>query len=51
MLGSESVMVNDLAVTAAGDVYAVASAPGQVLQLIPRAEGTSFPGHSRAGNR
>ncbi len=38
-LGSESVMVNDLAVTAAGEVYAAASDPGQVLQLIPRTEG------------
>ncbi len=38
-LGCESVMVNGLAVTTAGEVYAAASGPGQVLQLIPRAEG------------
>jgi len=38
-LGSESVLVNDLAVTATGDIYAAASGPGQVLQLIPRTEG------------
>jgi len=39
VVGTESLMVNDLAVSAKGEVYAAASTPGQVLKLEPRAQG------------
>jgi len=37
--GEESALVNGLAVSPTGEIYAVATAPGQVLKIVPRTRG------------